>query len=196
MIRINLIPYREARRKQRLNVILAAWSATALLGGLIAFGVDTMLTNRIAELQADKQAKEARVAELNAKLGEIKDINDKKKQVQARLDTIENLKKDRFLPVRLMDELSKAIPDKVWVTSMTVKKDRISLMATAQSHSDVAEFMDNLEKSPYFAGINLGPLSSVAYGTHKVRNFTLDAAITSPNAAGTETKVERPKVKH
>lgn len=195
MIRINLIPYREARRKQRLNQILAAWGATALLGAGIAFAVDTMLTNQIAELEENKRTKEQRIVQLDKQLGEIRDINEKKKLVLTRLQTIDNLKKDRFLPVRVMDELSNAIPEKIWLSNMTVGKDHISLTGVAQSNSEVAEFMDKLEASPFFGQINLGPLSTVSMGTQKVRNFTLDFAVTSPNASGEPPKTERPKVK-
>lgn len=197
MIHINLIPYRQARRQKLLQKILLLWGVTALAGMVLALGVDTLLTDHIAALEEEKNQRAARIVQLDAKLGEIKDINEKKKQVENRLNTIENLKKGRELPVHILDEISNAIPEKVWISNLTTRKDRLTLIGTSQSHAEVAEFMDNLERSDYFAGVNLGPLSTVASGIQRMRTFTLDLSITSPSAPpAASLKVERPKVVH
>ncbi|MBF0285036.1 MAG: PilN domain-containing protein [Magnetococcales bacterium] len=181
MIRLNLIPYRPARRLKRVQTIVAAWGFSVFLGLGGAYAFDAMLLGDIDALAAKKEAQEKTIAQLEKDLGEVKDINAKKQAVQNRLDAIADLRRQRSVSVRVMDEVAKAIPDQVWLTAMSTEKGQISLSGSAASNAEVADFMRRLEESPLFEGVDLSRVSmNDNQGRKKIRTFTLNARVTPP----------------
>ena len=78
-------------------------------------------------------------------IGEVNNINARKKDVQAKLAILADLRKQRTGPVRMLDALSTAIPKKVWLTAFDEKANAVKMTGRAASHEDVAEFMRALQ---------------------------------------------------
>lgn len=159
MIRINLLTEAKAaaaRKKApilptgaRLNNLLftagiAAGAAGCLLWGLVQIHTKHQLDDEIAKdrLEADR---------LKAVIEEVKGYEDKKANLEAKISLINNLKTNQKGPVRLMDEISKALPDLVWLTALDLAGDQITMRGKTLSPNAVATYLENLKKSPFFA---------------------------------------------
>jgi len=145
MIHINLLPVRQEKKRevgrQFLVVVGGALFVTLLANWLWYDGLaseERKNSQRIASTQA-------RIAELEKVIGEVNNINARKKDVQSKLAILADLRKQRTGPVRMLDALSTSIPKKVWLTAFDEKSGAVRMTGRAASHEDVAEFMRALQ---------------------------------------------------
>ncbi|MEO5341509.1 MAG: PilN domain-containing protein [Magnetococcus sp. MYC-9] len=191
MIRINLLPYRAAQRLRTLHRILMVWAATVVVGALLLLGIDLLILDEIQSRTATRNSNRQTLQELDNKLGEIKDINDRKALALTRLEIINRLSIEQSTTIHMLDELSKAIPEQVWLSKLETQKNLLSLNGLATSNAVVADFMRLLALSPYFAEIEL---AKVAQQEPKstLQSFSLSLKFgipkqstpTAPSAAG------------
>ena len=145
MIHINLLPVRQVKKREMgRQFIVAAVLVVA------AAGIGNYLWYSSRQAVADQNAQ--RISETNRKInelqkviGEVDNINQREKEVQAKLDVLNDLRKRRSGPVRMMDALATATPKKVWLTNFDEKSNAVKIDGSAFSHEDVADFMRNLE---------------------------------------------------
>jgi type IV pilus assembly protein PilN len=159
LIRINLLTEARAAAAKKKGPALptgAKLNNLLLIGGL-ALGliyIGTMflvLHSRNRKLDTEiAQAKEE-VARLKSIIDEVKGYEDKKRSLEEKINLINSLKTNQKGPVRLMDEVSKALPDLVWLTDMTMQGDQLTMKGRTLSPNAVATYLENLKKSPYFA---------------------------------------------
>ena len=150
MILINLLPHREAARKRRREAFYASLGLSAVVGGLIAGGVFLWYAAQIS----DQQSKNAVLAqEIKVLEGQIKEISTLQQEIaalKARQQAVEDLQADRNMPVHLLNELVRQLPDGVYVTSVKQENQVISIAGVAQSNERVSELLRNLAGgSPY-----------------------------------------------
>ena len=144
MIRINLLPVRAVKKREagrQILVLFAAVVLLALVGNYMWYsGRDderTKNAERIAQT-------ESRISELEKVIGEVNNINKRKKEVQEKLKVLDDLRKGRAGPVRLLDALAIATPKKVWLLGFDENNGAVKLTGSASSHEDVAEMMRGL----------------------------------------------------
>jgi type IV pilus assembly protein PilN len=159
LIRINLLTEARAAAAKKKgpalptgaklnNLLLIAGIAL----GLIYIGVMTLiLTNNRRRLDEEIGKAKEEVARLKSIIDEVKGYEDKKKSLEEKISLINNLKTNQRGPVRLMDEISRALPDLVWLTEMSIQGDQLTLKGRTLSPNAVATYLENLKKSPYFA---------------------------------------------
>ena len=159
MIRINLLTEARAAAAKKKgpalptgaklnNLLLIAGVAV----GLIYIGVMALiLTSRRRHLDEEIGKAKEEVARLKSIIDEVKGYEDKKKSLEEKIALINNLKVNQKGPVRLMDEISKALPDLVWLTDLSITGDVLTLRGKTLSPNAVATYLENLKKSPYFA---------------------------------------------
>jgi type IV pilus assembly protein PilN len=144
MIRINLLPTRQAAKREsgRQYLVVLAGAALLTLGAnlLVYNSFDNDLKAKQTQL-ADRQR---RIAELDKVIGEVNKLKERRKDVQAKLDKLDELKKKKSGPVRMMDALAITIPKKVWVTEFVEDKGGVKLMGGAETIEDVSDFMKSL----------------------------------------------------
>lgn len=179
MILINLLPHREAARKQRKDIFNWSLGAAALVGGLIAGGIFLWYQTQISIQQGKNQllGREIKVLE-----GQIKDIAGLEAEIaglRARQQAVEDLQADRNQPVHLLTELVKQLPDGVYIASMRQTNQEVTLQGTAQSNERVSELLRNLSNNtPWFAKPELveivaGSVALNAREQKRVGNFTI-----------------------
>ncbi|HEV8611273.1 MAG TPA: PilN domain-containing protein [Thermoanaerobaculia bacterium] len=159
MIRINLLTEARtaaARKKTGLLPSGARLNNLILLGGvalgLLYIGVMALiLTSKNRHLDEDIARANEEVARLRSIIDEVKGYEDKKASLEAKIQLINNLKTNQKGPVRLMDEISKALPDLVWLTDLTVSGQQVNLKGRTLSPNAVATYLENIKKSPFFA---------------------------------------------
>lgn len=159
MIRINLLTEARgaaARKKTALLPSGARLNNLILLGGvalgLLYIGIMALiLTSRSRHLDEDIARANEEVARLRSIIDEVKGYETKKASLEAKIQLINNLKTNQKGPVRLMDEISKALPDLVWLSDLTVSGQQVNLKGRTLSPNAVAAYLENLKKSPFFA---------------------------------------------
>ncbi|MDQ2970543.1 MAG: PilN domain-containing protein, partial [Acidobacteriota bacterium] len=159
MIRINLLTEAKAaaaRKKTpmlptgaRLNNLL--FLAGLALGILYIVVVGLTLTNKRRSL--DEEIGKARIEaeRLKSIIEEVKGYEQKKASLEEKINLINQLKTNQKGPVRLMDEVSRALPDLVWLSGLDVSANLITLRGKTLSPNAVATYLENLKKSPFFA---------------------------------------------
>ena len=159
MIRINLLTEARAAAAKKKGPALptgAKLNNILLIGGL-ALGliyIGTMflvLSSKRRHLDEEIGKAREEVARLKSIIDEVKGYEDKKRSLEEKIALINSLKTNQKGPVRLMDEVSKALPDLVWLTEMQMQGDQLTLKGKTLSPNAVATYLENLKKSPYFA---------------------------------------------
>ena len=159
MIRINLLTEARAAAARKKSPFLpsgARLNNLILLGGVAAgllyIGIMALiLTSRSKNLDQEIATAQEEVARLKSIIEEVKGYEDKKASLEAKIQLINNLKTNQKGPVRLMDEISRALPDLVWLSDLTVSGDQVSVKGRTLSPNAVATYLENLKKSPFFA---------------------------------------------
>ena len=144
MIRINLLPVRAVKKREMGRQILALYAAV-LIAAVV--GNYFWYADRDGELQKANQGiaqTRAKIAELEKVIGEVTNINARKKEVEQKLAVLDTLRKGRNGPVRMLDALSSAMPKKVWLKDFVEASNSVTINGSAVSHDEVAELMRGL----------------------------------------------------
>ena len=152
MILINLLPHREAARKQRRDIFNVTLGAFALLGGLIAGAVFLWYQAAISVQQTTNVILGTEIKKLEAQIKDIAGLESEIAALRARQQAVEDLQSDRNLPVHLLTELVNQLPDGVFISKMVQADQMVTLNGTAQSNERVSELLRNLgNNTPWFA---------------------------------------------
>jgi type IV pilus assembly protein PilN len=182
MIRINLLPHREAKRKQKQ----AAFAALLALGGLLGAALVLMVGGYNASVIATQNQRNEVLKQANAELDvRIKKIANLKAEIEAlkaRQQAVEDLQGDRNQPVYLLDELVRQTPEGVYLKSFKQDGQKVLLVGVAQSQERVAELLRNLSgNSPWLERPDLTEVRAAALAQsktgRKVVEFTLNVSI-------------------
>lgn len=182
MIRINLLPHREAKRKQKQNAFVALLGLGGVAGAAIVLLVGAYNASQLSVQNQRNEVLKKASAELDKKIGEITNLKEEIAALQARQQAVEDLQGDRNQPVHLLDELVRQTPDGVSLKSVKQNGQRVILSGNAQSQERVAELLRNLSSgSPWLQNPDLTEVRAVTLGQGKtgrqVVEFTLGVSI-------------------
>lgn len=183
MILINLLPHREAARKLRSDVFNLSLGASALVGGLLASIIFLWYQAQISGQQGKNQILQTEIKHFDEQIKDIANLEAEITALLARQQAVEDLQADRNLPVHLLTELVKQLPDGVYVVSVRQDNQTITLQGVAQSNERVSELLRNLNSnSPWLARPELVEIvaGTVALGPReqrRVANFTIRARL-------------------
>ncbi len=185
MIRINLLPHREERRKQRKAAFIRMLLLSALMGGAIAMAIGGFIAAKIANQNQRNDLIKAENARLDAQIKEIATLKQEIEALKARQQAVEDLQSDRNQPVYLMDELVKQTPEGIYLRTLKQENQRVVLSGYAQSNERVSELLRNLgNNSPWLERPDLIEIRSTAIGqgrdAKKVFDFTVNVGIKRP----------------
>jgi type IV pilus assembly protein PilN len=189
MTSINLLPWRETRRKEQQRQFFSISGGAAVLMGLIVFYIHIHVSGMI-ELQSQRNKfLEDEIKQVEAKIVEIKSIEAKKEQLLARMSVIQQLQTRRPAIVHVFDELAKAVPSGMYLTNVSQQGKSLVIEGVAQSNARVSAFMRNLDASYWFANPQLDVIEANSKDLARTSHFKL-----SVNQAGTgEDVVEEAK---
>ncbi|MFC4765324.1 PilN domain-containing protein [Dyella koreensis] len=182
MARINLLPWRNERRKQREREFFmqlgAAFVAAVLFVLLWVFWMDQRIDNqneRNAYLQGE-------IKQLDDRIAKIKDLEKVRERLLARKQIIEQLQANRSQMVHLFDELVKTIPASARLSGLKQSGESMTLDGVAQSNASVAEYMRNIESSPWMGHADLRKTENTHGDSRMPYSFGLDVALSRPKA--------------
>jgi type IV pilus assembly protein PilN len=182
MIRINLLPHREAKRKQKQTAFIAMLVLGGLLGVAVVLLVGGWNASRIAIQEQRNAALSTENAELDQKIKDIATLKEEINALKSRQQAVEDLQGDRNQPVYLFDELVRQTPEGVYLKSFEQNGQRVVLNGYAQSQERVAELLRNLSgNSPWLERPDLTEVKAATLTQNKVVRkaveFTLAVAI-------------------
>lgn len=173
MIKINLLPVRAAKKKESLRQQISIAVLSLLFVLIVIVYLHIGIVRRIAEVNARIASTQEELTKTKAQIGEVSKFKAAKKLLEDKLGVIETLKKGKAGPVKMLDELSRATPDKLWMTSFKETGGNISIDGVANDNETIARFMTELEKSQYFKDIELIVTEQVEQGGIKLKRFSL-----------------------
>ena len=172
MSRINLLPWREARRKELQNQFYTTLLLVAILAGLVWYSAH-LYHKALIDLDNYRISYiEEQIAAVDEKIKEIEQLEKEKARLLSRMRAIEQLQGNRPLIVRLFDELISSLPEGVSVTQVSQSGASITINGLAQSNARVSSFMRNLESSEWLASPNLQIIQGSG-GDRPINSFTL-----------------------
>jgi type IV pilus assembly protein PilN len=185
MIRINLLPHREEKRKQKK----AAFFAMLALGGVVGVGIVLLVGGynaRAISIQEQRnQVLKTAIVELDKKIAEIATLKQEIEALKARQQAVEDLQGDRNQPVYLLDELVTQTPPGVYLKGFRQEGQKVAVNGFAQSQERVSELLRNLAGvSPWLEKPDLVEVKSTGLGqgksARKVVEFNLNVMIKRP----------------
>ncbi len=147
MILINLLPHREAARKRRREIFQATMVASALVGLVIAGVIYWWFQMMIEDQQAKNTFLRSEIKVLEGQIKEIATIEEEIAALRARQKAVEDLQSDRNLPVHLLSELVRQLPDGVYITTLKQTNQTVAMQGMAQSNERVSEMLRNLSNN-------------------------------------------------
>lgn len=183
MILINLLPHREAARKRRREAFHGALGASAVLGALIGGGIYLWYQAQISEQQGKNLYLQGEIRTLENQIKEIATLETEIAALRARQKAVEDLQADRNLPVHLLNELVKQLPDGVYITNLRQQDQNVTIQGVAQSNERVSELLRNLANNtpwlarPELVEIVAGNVALTPRDTRRVSNFNMRVAL-------------------
>jgi type IV pilus assembly protein PilN len=160
MARINLRPWREELRAEKQRSLVVMLVGTVVLAGGLVFLWQTHINSQIEYQQARNSYIERAMKALDEQIKEIENLRERREELLARMQVIQDLQGKRPIIVRVFDELVQTLPDGLFYSSLKKTDERVAIKGMAESNSRISGLMRNFESSDWFADPNLTNVSS------------------------------------
>ena len=182
MARINLLPWRAERRKQRQKEFVTMLGLSVAAGLLISFLIVMYYSGQIEGQKDRNQYLRDQIAAVDAQIKEIEALDKKKANLLARKQVIEELQASRSQMVHLFDQLVRTIPEGVRLNSIKQAGQMLTLEGSAQSNARVSSYMRNLEESGWMANPDLSIIETKGEDKGLPNAFSLRVQMVTPKA--------------
>lgn len=177
MMRINLLPHREIRRKQQQQQFLAALGAVAIAGAVLAYGGYYILdSEHVNQVNRNKYLTEE-IAKLDKEIEEIVRLKEQTASLLARKQVVETLQGNRSETVHLLDQLVRQLPDGMYLRTVKQQGGKVTITGVTQSQARVSTLMRNLESSQKLGNPALVEIKASSQGAVRSNDFTMTVAI-------------------
>lgn len=183
MPRINLLPWREELFREQQKAFGIAAGVTAVAGAAVVVLVLMLINGMISHQQARNAYLTDQIRILDQRIAEIRDLEQQKNTLLARMGVIERLQSSRPEVVHLFDQLVDTLPDGVHMTSFNQREANLEIRGVAQSSARVSAYMRAIEASEYLA---ITRLDIIQRQRDRAQEFVLQARQVSPNATPAE----------
>jgi len=172
MIRINLLPYRAARKKENIRFQLNVFVGSVVFAFLAIFWYNTMLSGSISDLNANIKSTKEQVAKYQAINKEIEEIKKTLSTIEKKIEVITSLERDRKAPVQNLDNIYQLLVEKrMWYTHIEERGNTFKVSGVAIDNQTVADYMTRIEKSERFQNVRL--LTSKQYKMQDKEDLSL-----------------------
>ena len=182
MPRINLLPWREAQRKERKLAFTVALGVAALAAGVTAFAVYLAFGSMIEAQEARNERLRNEIKNVDKQIEEINNLENAKQKFIARMTIIEQLQRSRPEIVHVFDEIVRTLPDGVYLTGVTQNNTKLRFDGVAQSSTRVSSFMRNIDGSDWLKNPELEVVQTNKGANTGGSSFTLTAEEVPANA--------------
>jgi type IV pilus assembly protein PilN len=177
MVRINLLPHRQLKRAERQRQFNLLLIATVIAGGAIVFMGQTFISSKIDTQSERNHRLEEASAKLDKEISEIKELKEQIQDVLARKQVVENLQSNRGQAVVVLDEISRQLPEGVYLKTIKQQGNVINLQGIADTNARVATLVRNLSTSEWMESPSLIEIKSTLINTLKYNDFMLSVKL-------------------
>ena len=188
MIRINLLVERKQKKQKKAEVYVAGeekrgpafLTLLAIVTGvtlLIMTLVIFFLKSQVSDLKSEYASNQSKIADFKKKIDEVKKYDTLNKAIQQKSGLIETLKKNQAVPVRLLDDISKLLPDGIWLSTVSYNTPKATIEGVGFSNMDIVAFVDNLKKSIAYSDVYLEETKQATVDKTEVYNFKLNFTV-------------------
>lgn len=190
MIRVNLLPHREEKRKARRTQFYALSGMVVVLAALIWFFGFLTIGRWITSQDEKNEFLKKEIAVLDKEIAEIKRLKEQTEIMLSRNRVIESLQATRAETVHLFTELARQVPEGIFLKNVKQTGRKVTLNGYAQANARVSELMHKLEASPLFERPLLIEIRSATLDRRRLSEFQMTVDITQQQAATADKKAE------
>lgn len=186
MILINLLPYREERRKRRKAAFFAGLGLAALVGAGLVVAAYLLLQFLTSEQQAHNQYIQGEITRLEAQIKDIANLKAEIESLKSRQRAVEDLQTDRNTPVQLLNDLARLAPEGIYLTTIRQENKAVTVTGIAQTNERVSEFLRNLSRNsewlekPDLIEVKLANVSTNTRDQRRLLDFSMKVSIKVP----------------
>jgi type IV pilus assembly protein PilN len=156
MIKINLLPYREKKKKEYIVQQIYMFAGSFVMFILFLVWLQIWINSSISDLKSQIKESEDSLVELDKKIGNLDKFKNDKKELEQKLGVIATLEENRLAPVKTLDNLAMLVPSKdIWLIKITQKDDGINIEGIGRDNIAVADFMKAIEKFDPIKSVDL-----------------------------------------
>jgi type IV pilus assembly protein PilN len=186
VILINLLPYREERRKRRKAAFCAGLGLAGLVGAGIVVAVYLLLQFLTSEQQSRNQYIQNEISRLEAQIKDIANLKSEIESLKSRQRAVEDLQTDRNTPVQLLNDLARLAPEGVYLTVIRQDNKIVTISGIAQTNERVSEFLRNVSRGsewlekPDLIEVKLANVSTTSRDQRRLLDFSMKVSIKAP----------------
>ncbi len=186
MAYINLLPWRDAARKERQKEYLTILSVIGIFAFLIVFGISLFYSERIAGQLKRNAFLNAEINVLDQRISDIKTLKDKKSGLQQRMALIEQLQSSRNLGTQVFAEIAKVVPAGIYLARLEKKEDALLIIGKTESNNRLAQMIRQIEESSLLSFVNLQSIVAGKDQSQILSDFTMQLKVNGLEAAEDE----------
>ncbi|MAX54929.1 MAG: pilus assembly protein PilN [Alcanivoracaceae bacterium] len=152
---INLLPWREERRKQQQQEFIVMLVIAAIIGAVLFYAWNSIVEQNIADQKARNSHIQTKTAELDSRIAEIKELQQRRDELVARMEVIQSLQGNRPTIVYVFDEMARTLPDGVYYREIKRTGSTYTMYGIAESNNRISRLMRNLDGSEWFQDASL-----------------------------------------
>jgi type IV pilus assembly protein PilN len=177
MIRVNLLPHREMRRRRQQKQFFITLGAVVAFAAAIWLMVHTSLSGTFEDQIARNAYLTEEIKKLDKEIEDIKKLKEMTASLLSRKKVVETLQSNRAEAVHLLDELARQLPEGIYLKAIKQAGSRVTINGYTQSQARVSTLMRNLEASPHLENANLVEIKAVTTPGSRVNEFTLNVSV-------------------
>ncbi|MDH5263507.1 MAG: PilN domain-containing protein [Betaproteobacteria bacterium] len=180
MIRVNLLPHREEKRKRRQQQFLGIAAFSVVLGLVVAGAVWFFLEQQVEQQRANVAYMKNEIGKLDKQIEEIRKIREETASLLAKKQVVEGLQSNRSEPVQLLDQLLRQLPEGIYLKQIKQTGVKVNVVGYAQSNARVSTLMRNLGASPYLENPELVEIKAVLLDNNpnkRVNEFSMNISV-------------------
>jgi type IV pilus assembly protein PilN len=174
MIKVNLLPFKRKKKQKPLPAFIIATVILTVFIGVIMAYLAFFFSTGLSQKKSQFAANERKIAELKEKIKAADEFEERNKMFKNRSDVIEQLGRNKSVPVKILSEVASLIPKGLWLQNMSVSgTNNISMDGYGFTNSEIVNYVENLKASPLFAEVYLQESKSVEKEKISVYMFKL-----------------------
>ncbi|MGZ8212744.1 MAG: PilN domain-containing protein [Burkholderiales bacterium] len=177
MIRVNLLPHREMRRRRQQKQFFITLGVVVAVAAAVWLVVHTSLSNTFEDQIARNAYLTEEIKKLDKEIEDIKKLKEMTASLLSRKKVVETLQSNRAEAVHLLDELARQLPEGIYLKAIKQAGSRVTINGYTQSQARVSTLMRNLEASPHLENANLVEIKAVTTPGSRVNEFTLNVSV-------------------
>ena len=196
MIRINLLPFRAARKKENIRRQVSIFLLSLVFLLIVLFYYNFTLNSKISKLDSGIKHTKTELKKYNKINKEIAQIKKKLRNLKKKMAVMEQLEANRFEPTRMLDTMTQVIvPKRMWFTRLVSKGNKVRISGIALDNKTVADFMVRLENCGLFKEVDLKTLKRKRVQKSNFKSFQITCTKKALNIPGKKLKLAKAKVK-